>query len=64
MRIAIEYSEEHNDADVIIRYDGKAFDPTQTDNELSLLLARKATVEMVYRYDPEQKLSNIISAQI
>ena len=64
MLVTIEYSEEHNDADVIIRYDGKAFDPTQTDNELSLLLAKKATAEIVYQYNPEQKLSNIVSAQI
>ena len=64
MLVTIEYSEEHNDADVIIRYDGKAFDPTQTDNELSLLLAKKATAEIVYQYDPEQKLSNKVSAQI
>ena len=64
MLVTIEYSEEHNDADVIIRYDGKAFDPTQTDNELSLLLAKKATAEIAYQYNPEQKLSNMVSAQI
>ena len=64
MLVTIEYSEEHNDADVIIRYDGKAFDPTHTDNELSLLLAKKATAEIVYQYNPEQKLSNMVSAQI
>ena len=64
MFVTIEYSEEHNDADVIIRYDGKAFDPTQTNNELSLLLAKKATAEIVYQYNPEQKLSNMVSAQI
>jgi len=64
MLVTIEYSEEQNDADVFIRYDGKAFDPTQTDNELSLLLAKKATAEIVYQYDPEQKLSNIVNAQI
>ena len=64
MLVTIEYSEAHNDADVIIRYGGEAFDPTQTDNELSLLLAKKATAEIVYQYDPEQKLSNIVNAQI
>lgn len=64
MLVTIEYSEEHNDADVIIRYSGEAFDPTRTDNELSLLLAKKAAAEIVYQYDPEQKLSNMVSAQI
>ena len=64
MLVTIEYSEEQNDVDVIIRYDGKAFDPTQTDNELSLLLAKKATAEIAYQYNPEQKLSNMVNAKI
>ena len=64
MLITIEYSEEKDDADVIIRFGGEAFDPTQTKNELSLLLAKKATEEIVYRYDPQQKLGNIVEAQI
>ena len=64
MLVTIEYSEEKDDADVVIRYDGEAFDPTQTDNDLSLLLAKKATAEIVYHYNPEQKLSNTVNAQI
>lgn len=64
MLITIEYSEELDDADVVIRYDGEAFDPTKTDNDLSLLLAKKATAEIVYHYDSAQKLSNIVNAQI
>ena len=64
MIVTIEYSEENDDADVIIRYGGEAFDPMQTDNDLSLLLAKKATVEIAYQYAPDQKLSNIVQAQI
>ena len=64
MLVTVEYSEEHDDADVLIRYTGEAFDPTQTDNDLSLLLAKRATAEIVHHYDPEQKLSNTVSAQI
>ena len=64
MLVTIEYSEENDDADVIIRYSGEAFDPTQTGNDLSLLLAKKATAEIVYTYEPDQKLSNIVNAQI
>ena len=64
MVVTIEYSEEENDADVIIRYNGEAFDPMQTDNDLSLLLAKKAAVEILYQYDPEQKLGNVVNAQI
>ena len=64
MLITIEYSEEHNDPDVIIRYSGEAFNPIQTDNDLALLLAKKAAVEIEYQYAPEEKLSNIVKAQI
>ena len=64
MFVTIEYSEEHNDADVIIRYGGEAFDPMRTDNELSLLLAKNATVEIAYQYAPEEKLCNIVKARI
>ena len=64
MLVTIEYSEEQNDADVVIRYDGEAFDPLQTDNTISLLLAQKAAAEIAYHYDAEQRLSNIINAQI
>ena len=62
--VTIEYSEEKDDADVLIRYNGAAFDPMQADNELSLLLAKKATAEIVYQYDPEKNLCNTVSAQI
>lgn len=64
MLVTIEYSEENDDADVVIRYGGESLDPTKTDNELSLLLAKKAAAEIVYQYVPEQKLSNIVNAQI
>ena len=64
LQVTIEYSEEEDDADVVIRYSGDAFDPMTTDNDLSLLLAKKATAQIVYQYDPEQKLSNIVNAQI
>ena len=64
MFVTIEYSEENDDADVMIRYDGKAFDPTQTDNELSLILAKKATEHITYSFDGEQTLCNRVDAQI
>ena len=43
---------------------GEAFDPRQTDNELSLLLARKVTEDISYSYDAEQPLPNRVDAQI
>jgi polar amino acid transport system ATP-binding protein len=62
--VTIEYSEEKDDADVVVRYNGEAFDPRQTTNELSLLLAKKATETIGYCFDPEQSLCNRVDAQI
>ena len=62
--VTIEYSEEKDDADVVIRYSGESFDPMQSDNDLSLLLAKKATESIVYSFDGEQPLCNRVDAQI
>ena len=64
MLVTIEYSEELDDADVVIRYSGEAFDPLQTDNDLSLLLAKKATESIHYHFDAEETLPNRVDAQI
>jgi hypothetical protein len=64
MLVTIEYSEENDAADVVIRYGGEALDPMQTDNELSLLLAKKATTEITYSYTPEEKPGNTVKARM
>ena len=64
MLITLEYSEEKDEANVVIRYDGNGFDPLQTENELSLLLAKKATESIVYQAEPENVLYNRVSAEI
>ncbi len=64
MLITIEYSEEKDEANVVIRYNGNGFDPLQTENELSLLLAKKATESIVYQAEPENVLYNRVSAEI
>ena len=62
--VTIEYSEEMDEADVLIRYSGESMDPLCTDNDLSLLLARKATDNITYRFDSEQNPSNRVDAKI
>ena len=62
--VTIEYSEEKDDADVVLRYNGTAFDPNKTDNSLALLLAKKATENFIYSFHSEQKLCNRVDAQI
>lgn len=59
-----EHLTENDRADVVIRYGGEAFDPTRTDNALSLLLAKKATENISYGFDAEQTLCNRVEAQI
>ena len=62
--VTIEYSEEKDNADVVVRYSGESFDPLQTDNELSLLIAKNATENIVYSYDSDRALCNRVDAQI
>ena len=57
-------AEEMDDADVVIRYSGEAFDPLGTDNALSLMLAQKATDNILYSFDAQQALPNRVDAQI
>lgn len=64
MSITIEYSEEKDSADVVIRYSGESFDPMQTDNELSLLLAQKAAENIVWRTEADGELQNRMDARI
>ena len=64
MNITIEYSEEKDDSDVVIRYSGESFDPTKTENTLSLVLAQKVTDEFTYSFEAEQALPNRVDAQI
>jgi hypothetical protein len=62
--VTVEYSEEKDEADVLIRYNGENFNPLLTENKLSLLLAKKATGKILHKFDSEQKLCNIVSAKI
>ena len=64
MLVTIEYSEEKDNADVVLRYGGAAFDPRKTDNELSWMLAKKAAENIVYSFDNEQALGNRVDARI
>ena len=62
--VTIEYSEEKDNADVVVRYSGESFDPLQTDNELSMLLVKKAADSIGYNFEPGQELRNKVDAKI
>ena len=62
--VTIEYSEEKDNADVVVRYSGESFDPLQTDNELSMLLVKKAADSIGYNFETGQELRNKVDAKI
>ena len=62
--VTIEYSEEKDNAEAVVRYSGAAFDPLKTDNELSLLLVKKAAENTAYSFAPGQELGNRVDAKI
>ena len=62
--VTIEYSEEMDEANVVLGYTGESFDLLCTDNDLSLLLARKATDNIAYSFDPDQNPGNRVDAKI
>ena len=62
--VTIEYSEEKDTVDVVVRYGGESFDPLQTDNELSMLLVKKAADRIGYNFDSGKKLRNRVNAKI
>ena len=64
MLVTIEYSEEKDNADVVVRYSGESVEPIQTDNKLSMLLVNKAAKNIAYCFDSGRALSNRVDAKI
>ena len=64
MQVTIEYAEEQDKAEVVVRYSGEAFNPMETDNELSMMLVKKAAEKISHQYDAQQELSNLVKAHI
>lgn len=59
--VSIEYSEENDEANILIKYNGGMFNPLESNNELSLLLAKKASNNIEYSYNDNM---NTIKANI
>lgn len=64
MSVTLEYSDGQEEANVVIRYSGRRFDPTETDNELPMLLAQNAAEEIIYRIPEEEPYTNEVFARI
>lgn len=64
VQLAIEYSEENDDTDVVIKYRGANFNPLLSDNESALILARNASPDIKYSYHAKEAVPNVIIARI
>ena len=64
MTVTVEYSDTEEEAAIVIRYDGSPFDPLASDNELSLILAKKATSDITYNIIEKYPFTNEVSAKI
>ncbi len=64
IRVLIEHAAETSETDVTVTYGGEAFDPKDTDNELSLTILKNTAAEMRYAFDAQQPLPNRVELRI
>ena len=64
LSMTAEYSQEEDSVLVEIRYDGKAFNPMESDNTLSVRLAQNAAESIEYSEISEDGFANMITAKI
>ncbi len=58
IHVTAEYSEENNDADMLIRYGGPAFNPLEEGDELSIRLVKGICQSTSYRSDCTEGFAN------
>lgn len=64
LSVVVEYAEEKEEATMLLRYDGMPFNPLASENELSLILAKKASQEITYRAPEDGDVTNEVFAKI
>lgn len=63
MELSLEYSSDPENIHMQLKYDGKKFDPSDSDNDLSLRIVKNMTEDFKYERDEENNL-NLVSAII
>ena len=58
IRFTAEYSEEEKGVELIVLYNGDAFDPRDSDNDISYKVLKSTTSDMVYTHMGEGEFSN------
>ena len=64
LSVALEYSQEEETLTMHIKYDGEAVDVMESDNILSLKLARNAAQSIVYTPISEDGFTNLVTVKI
>ena len=64
MQLSVAYSQAEERATMRIKYDGEMFNPEDSDNILSLRLAKNAAESIVYEHVPDGDLQNLVTVTI
>ena len=64
MEVIIDYSQDDDLVNMKIKYDGKEFNPMDSENLLSLKLAKNASKSIKYRYCTDEELKNLVTVEV
>ena len=64
IHVLIEHAAETSETDVTVAYGGEAFDPRDTDNELSLTILKNTAADIRHAFDAQQPLPNRVELRI
>ena len=64
VHLLIEHAAQEGTTAVTALYGGEAFDPKDTDNELSYTVLKNTAAEMTYRFEAQQPLPNRVELRI
>ena len=64
IHVLIEHADRADSTEATVTYNGEAFDPKDTDNELSLTILKNTAAELQYDFDARQPLPNRVELRI
>ena len=64
MDVVVDYSQDEDVVTMMIKYDGKGFNPMDSENLLSLKLAQNAAKSIEYSYHADEESGNLVIIEI